>query len=287
MHNILRIELKKAFHNKMFYIGLGIATILSILSAVYNIEIYYTEMIAYNEMMSKESILINPNLPLYSLFNSWICEDFGSLATQAFFFLLPIFSVLGYGWSFFYEKKNGYIKNVITRTSKKNYFTSKYIATFLSGGVLCVVPVIFNFLLVSLFIPAVTPHVFYDIGWTVSAASMFSGLFFEKPFLYVCCRILLVFLYGGAFGLFSFGLSFFLNNRFAVLLCPFLITLALHYGESLFPQAWGMPELSPIYILGANGYQIKMLLPALIEPLLIIGITLLLSYQKGGKADVF
>lgn len=209
MKQTLNIELKKAFQNKLFWITIIIASIIAILSAVYNIQVMQEEKVYYmNAVAQFGSEAVNPNMPLYSLFNHWICEDFSSLASSMFFMLFPIFAVLGYGWSLFSEQKCGYIKNVVTRTTKRNYFLSKYIVTFLSGGVIVAVPVILNFLIVSMFVPAVKPDVFYTIGWTVLAKSMFSEYFYAQPFLYVFLRILVVFLFSGAIATISYALAF-------------------------------------------------------------------------------
>lgn len=287
MKSTLKIELKKAFQNKLFWITLLIAGIIATLSAIYNIQVmqeekqyYYANAVAQFGVES-----INPNAPLYSLFNHWICEDFSSLSSTMFFMLFPIFAVLGYGWSLFSEQKSGYIKNVVTRVSKRNYFLSKYIATFLSGGAIVSIPVIFNFLLVSMFVPAVKPDVFYDIGWTVRTNSMFSECFYTRPFLYVFLRILVVFLFSGAMATISYALAFFIRNRFAVILLPFLGVLALHFGQYLLRDA--SSELSPIYLLGGYGFNTKMLWAVILELEVILVPTFLLALLKGGKDDVF
>ena len=286
MKNTLKIELKKAFQNKLFWVTIIIAGFVAVLSAIYNIQVVQGEKAYYANVAAQYGVeAVNPNLPLYSLFNHWICEDFSSLASTMFFMLFPIFAVLGYGWSLFFEQKSGYIKNVVTRVSKRSYFLSKYIATFLSGGILVAVPVILNFLLVSMFVPAVKPDIFYDIGWTVGADSMFSEYFYTQPFVYVFLRILVVFLFSGAIATISYTLAFFVRNRFAVILLPFLGVIALHFGQYLIQNL--STELSPIYLLGAAGVRVKMLWAVLLELGVILIPSFLLALLKGGKDDVF
>jgi len=286
MKNMLRIELRKAFQNKFFFIGLATASLLAVLSAVYNIQTVAQEMQVSEGIRQSYSGLINPHMPLYSLFNHWLCEDFNSLSGSLFFFIYPLISVMPYGWSLFEERKSGYIKNVVCRTRKANYFFSKYIAVFLSGGAVVAVPAALNFLITSMFIPAIKPDVFYDIGWTVREASMFSECFFKAPFLYVLLRILLLFAFGGAISSVGFALAFSVNNRFAVVLLPFLGTLALHYGQNIFSAATA-PELSPIYTVSANGFKTKTLPAAVLEILLVTAAVLFLTLKKGVKSDVF
>lgn len=286
MKNTLKIELKKAFQNKLFWVTIVIAGFIAVLSAIYNIQVIQGEKAYYANIVTQYSTeAVNPNSPLYSLFNHWICEDFSSLASTMFFMLFPIFAVLGYGWSLFSEQKSGYIKNIVTRVSKRSYFLSKYIATFLSGGILVAVPVILNFLLVSMFVPAVKPDIFYDIGWTVGADSMFSEYFYTQPFVYVFLRILVVFLFSGAIATISYTLAFFVRNRFAVILFPFLGVIALHFGQYFIQDLTA--ELSPIYLLGAAGVRVKMLWAVLLEMGVILIPSFLLALLKGGKDDVF
>ncbi len=286
MKNTLKIELKKAFQNKLFGVTITIASVIAVFSAIYNIQVIEAEKEYYaNAVAQFGSESVNPNSPLYSLFNHWICEDFSSLASTAFFMLFPIFAVLGYGWSLFSEQKSGYIKNVVTRVSKRKYFLSKYIATFLSGGAIVSIPVILNFLLVSMFVPAVKPDIFYNVGWTVGTNSMFSKYFYTQPFVYVFLRILVVFLFSGAVATVSYALAFFIRNRFAVILLPFLGVLALHFGQYLFEGV--SSELSPIYLLGGYGFNTKMLWAVLLELGIMLIPTFMLALLKGGKDDVF
>lgn len=286
MKRVLKVELSKAFGNKFFIIGLAVAMLFAFLSALYNIQSFQQEMQTYEQSKQLYSELINPNMPLLSLFNHWICEDFDALATSTFFFLYPIISALTYGWSLFDEKKSGYIKNIISRTTKADYYFSKYIATFLSGGAVISIPVIFNFLLVSMFIPAVKPDVFYDIGWTVRQASMFSECFFTFPFLYVFLRTMMVFLFSGTIATLSLSLALLIKNRFAVIIVPFLAVLALHYGQNVIALDFEIPELSPIYIVSANGFKTKTL-AALFEIIVITIAVICLIYRKGVKKDVY
>lgn len=224
---------------------------------------------------------------MYSLFNHWICEDFSSFLASLFFLIFPIISPLSYGWSFLAERKTGYVKNVLTRTEKWKYYAAKYAAVIISGGAVLLTPIILNILIVSLFIPAVVPDIYYDTAYAVRMPSMFSHLFYTYPGWYMFLRVLLAFLFGGGLAALSFSLAFFTSKHIVAVLLPFLLSLGLHYGESIIPQEMQFGELSPFYIISANGTQLKILWVAIAELFIIYLLSLIPCIVKGKNEDVF
>ena len=286
MYNLIRIEFKKAFTNKLFTIALIIGTVIAVLCAIYNIQAMELEKQYYQRALEISGKGQNPNLQAFGLYNHWICQDFSSMLSALYFMLFPILSAVAYGWSFFAERKSGYIKNVITRGKKLEYYLAKYIATFAAGGTVVTIPVVINFIVVACFLPALKPYIFFDIYYGVNSPSMFSELFYEQPLLYSFIRMLLVFLYGGGAAAISFALAFAVPNRIGVLLLPFLMCLGLQYARAnIVPQSF-MPELSPIYIIGSHGVHIRVLWTVLLEAAIAIAVTLALCLYKGAKEDV-
>ncbi|MFR3037766.1 MAG: hypothetical protein ACLTLY_02965 [Agathobacter rectalis] len=55
------------------------------------------------------------------------------------------------------KKDSGYMRQMLVRAGEKSYLTAKFLATFIAGGLAMVVPLIINFMLTALFIPAITP----------------------------------------------------------------------------------------------------------------------------------
>jgi len=283
---IFKIELEKAFKNKMFFISLAFCLLVSVLCTVYNAQVCGEEFNMYITSQSADTVSVNPNMPLFSLFNHWLCEDLTSLSASVFFIFAPVTAALPYGASLYNEMKSGYVKNMIVRTDRRYYFFGKFTAAFLSGGCTVAVPAAVNFLLSAMFIPAAAPDVFYDIGWTVRESSMFSGVFFSHPYIYVLLRCAVVFMFGGMFALTSFSLGFFIHNRFAVLLAPLLLSLAVHFGQNFIPAGLNIPELSPIYIMCANGYRIKKLWCVTAEFAAAVTASAAAAYFRGVKRDV-
>ena len=91
------------------------------------------------------------------------------------------------------------MRQMLVRAGEKSYLTAKFLATFIAGGLAMVVPLIINFMLTALFIPAITPVPTYDTMYGVFGNSLFSSLYYTQPFAYVavymelwhvlrCCR---------------------------------------------------------------------------------------------------
>lgn len=288
MYNLLKIELNKALKNRLFLITLLIGFIITISSAVYNINNYYFVEDMRNQVLSNYDYTINPDYPMFTLFNHWIGGEFTSAFSSLFFLLVPLFAAIPYGWSYFSERKVGYVKNVMIRTKKSYYFLSKYIAVFISGGLVVVLPLFINFLIVSCFVPAYKPDVFYDIYYAVPMPHMWSYIFYSKPFLYVGLFLLFDFVFAGLIATLSLAVTFIVNHRFAVILIPFFLLLGIHYTESLLPADWFDVECSPIYFMRAVSiHTFVTWWVVLAESIVLFLLTFLITIKKGTKSDVF
>lgn len=285
MSSIIKIEIKKAFRHKLFWITLLIASVIALISGFSKIQRYYNE----NSVMTNRSvpgIIANPDYAMQTLFNSWIGQDYIKMATSLFFLMLPLFAAFPYAWSYFTEYKSGYIKNVISRTCRKNYYLSKYIAVFLSGAIIALIPMLLNIMLVSSFIPAVKPDVFYDSYYAMPVATLGSVLFYDHPWFFMLLRLLLITCFSGLFAVSVIALSFFVHNKVAVLLTPFLVLLALNYLSDMVINSISGIEISPLKFIHAGAGFAKLwivLLYAVALFVLSLGITM----RKGLHDDVF
>lgn len=287
MRNMLKIELRKAFGNKFFFLAICLACCIALLAAVYNVERYQREA-EYTERASAISgERMNPYAPAFTLYNSWLCTDYVSFAASLFWFLSPIFATLAYGWSMSMEIKSGYRRNVMLRISRKNYYLSKLAAVFLAGGTVVTIPVVLNVAVTAMFIPAVKPDYFYKIYYPVGLPSMFSRLFYVCPLLHVIARILVAFTFAGAIATASFSMAFVICNRFAVVLLPFLLVLGVTYLQYLIPNEIHYAEFSPIYLMGAGGFNYSFLWGVLLEIGILLGVGLLAALGRGNRRDVF
>lgn len=284
------IELRKAFGSKKFLLGMALLLLFSILSAVYMIE----GRASYNpggvlESMKDGEYTHNPMLPLITFYNSWVGGDELSLAASLFYALLPVGAALPFGWSYYVERKNGYLKNTYSRVDKKIYLTGKAIAVFLSGAAVVVISLVVNILLVLAKIPLITPHVWYNLYNHVYFGSLWADLYFSAPGLYVFLYVLLDTVYGGVFALFSFAAGFYFHNIFAVLFSPFLFMAAASYIERVVQNNMTerMPvEFVPTQFIHPQGSHFQIVAWAvLLVTALLLAFSLLTIYFRGVRHE--
>ena len=286
MSGVLKIELRKAFGNKLFLLTLAVGIVIASISAYQNIQLYL-DAVAHNAYRKEvlPDILFNPMYPAFSPYTYWIGGDYQYPMTSLFYLLLPLMASLAFGWSFFMEKKSGYIKNIVTRTKKTHYFLAKYIAVFLSGGAVIAIPLVINFLTVACFIPAYQPDIYYNIYYSMHYHFL-SELFYSSPLLYVIYVMALDFVFSGLIATASMALTFFVRNRFAVVLLPFLLLLGIQYIQDTLYKIFQV-IISPIDFLKA--YSSGPVTGWVVFPFMIILflLTFGITCFKGVRDDVF
>lgn len=189
-------------------------------------------------------------LSTFSSYNSWIAVNHLDSATELFFVLIPFVVLMGYSWSLASDFKSGYIEQLTTRASRKQCYSARFIATFLSAGTLVAAPPLVNFLLLALFLPSWTPSIvdqFYTgIGgaYDLSNNAVLTALFYTNPVLFVLARTGLDFVLCGLWATLVLSLSLFVRNRVVLVVVPYVSLLLLkHLGQWVY------------IILRTNGYD--------------------------------
>lgn len=282
MHAVLKLELRKAFTNRLFLTALAVASAVAIYSAVFCILSYFKFKQMDAKANSLSGVILNPELPGSSLFTHWLGQEFISPAGALFYLLMPLLAALGYGWSYQSERKSGYMKHIVTRASKQQYFLSKYIAVFLCGGTVAVVPLMLNIMLVSAFVPAIQPDVFYDTYYSMHPWSAFADLFYAQPYAFMFLKICGTFVFSGLIAEISLCVTFLSRNIFVVTLTPLFFMLILNYISNSLS---GMPEISPVQFLH-SGLSYVSLPIVCIEGAVLFAVTFSVV-GMGRKNDVF
>lgn len=253
MKRLFSIELKKAFFSKTFLLGIGILLVLAIASALYMVINWgnYNPNYLYDYAMKNGSYNFNPDFPIYSVFSAWIGGETLSLSYSLFYFLMPVCAALPYAWSFYLERKHGYIRNIAVRVNKLTYYVAKMNAIFISGAFVVFIPFIVNLMIVYAFIPYYKPWQGYNMYNLVFFGNLWSDLFFEFPFVHTLLFIFLNTLYGGIFALLSSAISFFTQNLFVILFSPFLLMVLGGYIESYFYANFFQKSLVPLEFIPA------------------------------------
>ena len=255
MCSVLKLELKKAFKNKFFWISVVLGCLITLLSFEHMVNMYYEGMSAISG--NSTDIIYDPHIGINTVFNCWIGGKPFSLGSSIYFFVFPLLIALPYGWSYSEERKCGYRRMMITKTGKKKYYCAKYVAVFLSGGVAMVLPLIFNFWMTLLVVPAILPDVTMNMFYGVFGGSFLAELYYTVPFLYVAIYLFIDFVYCGFLVCICMAVSGIVRQKWGVVLIPFLLLLFVHVITDYIysDPSVAYKELSPLYFL--RGVEVR------------------------------
>ena len=208
-------ELKRAFLGYPFWISLLIGILISCA------HIFVTVIPEYQLSLQFPSFMPD------SAFGRWIGAWGTSPLTYLFYFVCPFLATAPYGWSLYSDFKNGYAKQIFTRTSKFNYLTSKTLAVFLSGGAVCTVPVILDFLGCACILPLIQPDpisigdvMIYPYDWC-------ADLYFSNILLYTIMYWGITFAATGMLACSALAFGCMLPNQALTTLSPFIVCTIL------------------------------------------------------------
>lgn len=225
----LRVELRKAFVNPWFIaclligIGFAVAESFQVIPMRLNQEI--------SNKLYFESVY-GGSSPNSSYVNNLLVDPICS-AARIFYVVVPLLIALANSWSLSTELKGGYANLVLMRESKGTYFASKWLATFIVGGIACVVPLVVSVVISCCFLPAYPIDV-YDFTYVPMDYSRFLGsLFYENPLLFTAVRIGLDFIMAGIWAAFVQSISLLIENRVTLLVGSFVAMLALNSGSQM------------------------------------------------------
>lgn len=281
MRKLLKLEMGKAIKNKWFFVALFIGGALATISAVNNI-VQYLE---FGEVTLEYAHLKYLGITSSSAYKFWIVNDFLQPTTDLFFILLPLLAVIPYGWSYASEKKSGYFQQMLSRVSRLKYFSSKALATFLSGAFVVAIPVVLNFIMCASMIPLFTPDVSEVIWFGIFPDALWSSVFYNHPFVYTLLFTGLIFVFAGLWAAATSFFALLINNRLALMVIPYLLLFFLKYLNEGVLIGITRVALSPLSYLRAvslfssSGYLI-------LAQLLVLFAFVVFALRMNMKRDV-
>lgn len=173
MKVMIKTELERAFKSWSLWLALIIGMGLSIAQII-------TRIIpaAMNPLMGY--MPDNATLMPISAFQVWIGNGV-SFEYSLFIRLIPILAAMPYAVTYLSDIKSGIIKNYVTRTAKFNYLAAKYIAVFVTGGVVVVMPLLINYLTAITILPSL---VYWLVYLQVLQKYMVSNILYTSTHLY-------------------------------------------------------------------------------------------------------
>ncbi|MDD4414479.1 MAG: hypothetical protein PHR14_08050 [Oscillospiraceae bacterium] len=277
MKQIFKNELRRAFTGIPFFIAIAIGTVIAFWQVIQYV-IPLTEFV--NDVHTYAG---KPGLFPLSVFNKWIGAERTGLPSYLFFLVIPLLASLPYGDSYFQDRKTGYIRHILIRQNKVQYYVAKFIAVFLSGAVVVVIPLIINLGMSALILPSVLPEVSTHTH-AIYAHSMWSSLYYAHPYVYIGLYLLLIFIFSGLWASISLSVSFFSGNRYVVLLFPFVFYVFIHAITNLL----NIDRMSPSVFLRPSQPEAYISFPIILgEAVLLLLMTGGFFVAKGKADDTF
>ena len=213
MRHYFRLELNRAFRGRYMMIALLVGCGLSLWHF-------------YDYIWPLRSCVLQGSCPLSS-FDRWLGGENYSFQAKIYFMFLPILCALPHSASWLFDGASGFGNQAIIRRGQGAYVRAKYLAVFLSGAAVAVLPLLFDFLITNLVVPAVCPQARYGLS-PIDATKLWGNLYFSHPFLYLLAYLLMDGVFYGLFTTLSLTGTIYLKNRCLVQLLPFLIYMALY-----------------------------------------------------------
>lgn len=229
-YNTLRGEIYRIFHTPTF---LMVLTLLLVL-------VFSDGCLAYREYRQNldnvlATIPLNedgtfqqlPFLQICTLYNSWIGGHPNSVLGFLFLYTMPIYTAIVYGWTYLSDERSGYTRILVARIGRLSYFFCKYLAVFLAGALVVLIPLLISLLFTACLIPAYKPNVDMALYYQVNSESLLGNLYYIHPLEAAFCNIGEITLFAGLWSTVPLVVSYFVKNRFIALICPYFVLLFL------------------------------------------------------------
>ena len=241
--------------NNFFYLALFIGITLSISQLYFKV----------NTLSSYNDIIFTP-------YTSWLSMDFSGFSIVAFFLSLPLLASLSCSSIYKEDTLNGIINHCLINKTYTTYFKELLFLNFIIGSSVIIIPLLLNFFGSFLLLPNIHPDeiINYNINMTRDGGKIFVDLYYSHPMVHALLNIILCGIFGGLLATFSLSISFFINNKFVVILSSFFLQLFL-LAINLF--AFPFIAISPFTFLPENAF----VMPQNIIVTLFFGLTLLVS----------
>ena len=151
MNKLIKIELERAFKNKMLIISVVIGLVI----VGFNI---WNEIIPARKTLDKLLEMGKySGIQLPGLYMKWMGVRPGSYVFL-YYFIMPLLTALPYSISILMDVKKHYVNNIFTRIDKKKYYKAKLFAQFIVGGFVASFPLVISFVVTAMILPAFKPE---------------------------------------------------------------------------------------------------------------------------------
>lgn len=272
MKKQLEIEFGRIFFSRTLWVSLTVGLIIVVAQFVTNVYPYALNPLRF---WSYDAYPAN-------VFTYWIGGMGAGVCQTIYELVLPILAMLPYALSYHQDMKTGYIKNIYTRTPRINYLVAKYVAVFISAGIVTVIPYMINLLAVSCVLPAINPPIEGpgEIAWS---CTVFYRLKMSHPYIHIMLMLIVMFIYAGVFATTALAAATAVENIFILALVPFIVWYGLKMISANVKSLLGFYTSPTIAI--STSIHISNLGMVIMLPIVVGGISAIVYFIKGVKSD--
>lgn len=271
MVKFLRLESKRIARSKRFWGAILIGCLIAVLQYMLVASYYNSYTVDW------KGIGVRYPQPWYEY---WLGGEWYSLFSYIFFMLFPLLAVITQGDSLVSDKASGYSKHMFLRGKKSDYYCARLISSFLSGGIVVIIPLLLSILLCAATSPSILSQAATGTA-SIFPTSMWSSLYYTHPLVYTFLYLIIDFVYGGLFAAFATSLGSVTRNRFLPLIFPFILYL---FSYTLF-SSMGIWEYAPFNFLAPAQRVFNISFPIIVGEAVMLIIPTIFLFVWGAKKD--
>lgn len=237
MGRVFHFELSRALGGTRFRIAIAVGLAISVLH-------FLTDVLPLVKWLGEWKG--DPFSTPHSAYQHWIGMDLSTVWPVLLFMVLPLLAALPAAENYWYDRNSGYLNHIRLCCEIWQYKTAKVIAVFVSAFLVTVIPLMVDFLLTSAALPCIRPEPASKL-YSITDRSMFGTWFYQHPALYIFGYALFDGIFIAIWTTQALTFSRWLNQRFQVILAPFLIYLIAYFigiwsgTSSVTPMALLLP----------------------------------------------
>ena len=272
MKQMLKIELERAFRGSGFWLSLMIGMLISIIQYIQKVIPAVSDILL--PMKDKLGIPV-------CVHQTWIAMGDGWYYTL-FVRLIPLLAVIPYAVTYYTDNKKGIVYNYYSRTNKINYLLAKWMAVFITGGMVAIIPLMVNLMATSAVLPS---FIALDDTISCNANGMWSYILYSHPYIYYMLSYILQFICAGLIATVSLLISQYVNNAFIVLLFPSVLCEFMNATARWLPTRI-LKALAPWRLFRIDQLAVKYWQTYVIFISIILVLDVIVYVWRGVKDDV-
>lgn len=220
MKELLRNEINRIIHARLFWVAIVIGCVVTVSQ-------YFMMVVPCVKYLDLYKMQPFGSLCPHTWYEKWIGGELISSQAYIFFLIIPLLAVFPHSVSLAVDRKSGYICHMFLRKGKKEYYYSKFLSTFISGGFVVVVPLLLNIVLSMCTLPSIYPD--KSTGTSMIAGNkMWESFYFDHPNIYIIAYLIMIFLFAGTVAVFALTLGTYIYNYYVIFVLPFVMYLFVY-----------------------------------------------------------